>query len=68
VVDVVHHCLRIDQFDEVFNDLNDIFLGQYPYIDIDIEIEFFVNSVASHIAQVVSLLGEEKVVDYLACT
>ncbi len=68
MVNVIDHRLGVDQFDQVFDDLNDVFLGEYTGVDINVEIQFLVDTVTTHIAQVIPLLREEEVVDHLACT
>ena len=67
VVDIVHFCLGVDQFDQVFDDSNDVFLGQYLYIGFDLELEFLVQTVATDFAEIVSGLGEEELVNDAPC-
>ena len=54
VVDIVHFCLGVDQFDQVFNDANDVFFSQYLYICFDLELEFLIQSVATDFTEIVS--------------
>ena len=67
VVDVVDVGLGVNQLDEVFDNLDDVLLGQDAHLHRGRQAELLVDTVAADVAQVVTLLGEEEVCDYLAC-
>ena len=67
VVDIVDGSLAVDQFDEIFDNLNNIFVREHTHVHIGRKVEFSIDAVASHLAQVVTLFGEEKVIDDIAC-
>ncbi len=66
MVDVVDVGLGVDKLDQVSDDCYDILLGEHFYIHRCSQPEFAVYAVAAHIAEVISLFGEEKVSDGLA--
>ena len=68
VVDIIDLCLGIDQLNEVLDNLNNIFTRKHTHVGIRIEVELAVDAVATYVAQVVALLGEEEVVDDFART
>ena len=68
VVDIVYVSLRVDQLDQIFDDGYHILLSQDSDCGIDIQFEFFVDTVATHIAQVVTLVREEQLLDCVACS
>ena len=68
VVDVVDRRFRVDQFDEVFDDRDDVFAREYAHIERGIEPEFLVDAITTHFTEVVTLVGEEEVIDDFACT
>ncbi len=59
MVNIIDHRLGVDELDQVLDNLDDVFLGEYTHVDINIEIEFLVDSVTAHIAKIISLLGKE---------
>ena len=67
MVDIVNHSLRVHKLNQVFNNLNDVFLRQNTHADVRRQVQLLVHTVAAHFTQVVALLGEEEVVDDLAC-
>ena len=66
VVDIVYVGLRVDKFDEIFDNLDHVLLGEHLDIHRSGEAELFVDAVAAHFAQVITLFGEEEVGDNLA--
>ena len=66
VVDIVDVGLRVDQFDEIFDNLDHILLGEHLHIHRSGQAELLVDTVAAYLTEIVALLGEEQVVDYLA--
>ena len=66
VVDIIDISLRVDQLDQIFDNGYHILLGQDSDCGIDIQFEFFVDTVATHIAQVVTLVREEQLLDHVA--
>ena len=52
---------------EIFDNLDDILFGEHPDIHVSVESEFFVDTIASHITEVVAFVGEEEVLNYLPC-
>ncbi len=67
VVDVVHIGLGVDQLDQIFDDGDDVFLGEHMNIHRSAQIELLVDAVTAHLSEIIALLGEEKVGDDLAC-
>ena len=67
VVDIVDGGLAVNQFDEIFDNLNNIFVRQHTHVHIGRKVELVVDAVATHFTQVVTLFREEKVVDDIAC-
>ena len=63
VVDIVHLGLFVDKANEVAYDFYDIRLGKHPHIVVDGKGELLVQTVPADLAEVVSLLGEEKLFD-----
>ena len=63
VVDIIDISLLVDELDEVFDDRGDVLLGEDADIVGDGEVEFCVDAVTSHIAEVVTLVGEEEFLD-----
>ena len=67
VVDIVHLGAGVNQFDQVLDNLDDVLLGEHAGVVRDRHIEFTVDAVASHFTEVVTFLGEEEVLNHLAC-
>ena len=67
MVDIVDRGLGVYKLDEILDNLDDVFLGKHPDIHVGVESELAVYPVASNIAQVVALVGEEQVLYDLAC-
>ena len=68
VVDIVNGSIGVDELDQIFNDLDDVLLGEHTHVRIDVEIQFLVDTIAAYITQVVTLVREEQVLEDLACT
>ena len=67
VVDIIDFGIGVDELHQVFDNLNHVLLGERARLHRNGHIEFAVDAVASHFAKVVSLVGEEEVLDDLAC-
>ncbi len=63
VVDIVHFCLGVDQFDEVADNGDDVLIGQHARLLGNVEVQFFVNTITSDFAEVVSFIREEELVE-----
>ena len=63
VIDIINLRFGVDQFDQVFNNGNDVVLGQDLLVHSDIKTQFLVHSVSTNLTKVVSLIREEKLVD-----
>ena len=68
MVDIVNGSVRVNQLNEILDNLNNIVFGQHTRIHIGVQAQFLVDAVASYFAQVVSLVREEKVLEYFPCT
>ncbi len=66
VVDIIHLGVAVDEHDEVLDNLDDILLGQYAGVLRDGHVQLAVDTVTAYLAQVITLLGEEQVLDHLA--
>ena len=63
VVDIIDFCLAAQQFDQVFDDGDDVFLGQDFDVIRDVEVQFAVDAVATDQTQIISLVGEKQLFD-----
>ena len=68
VVDVIDVGFGIYKLDEILDDLNDVFFGEDAYVCSGLEAELAVDAVAAHVAQVVAFVGEEELLDHVACS
>ena len=66
VVNIIHLSVAVNQLHQVLDNLNDILFGQHTHIVGDRHIQLAVDTIASHIAQVVALLREEEVLNHLS--
>ena len=66
MVDIIHRGPAVDELDQVFDNLDDIGVGEHAYTRIGIQVQFLVETVAAYAAKVVALLGEEELVDDVA--
>ncbi len=67
VVDIINISLRVDKLNQVLYDGNDVFLSKYAGSIRYIKSQLLVDSVTANITEVVSLVGEEQLVDNVAC-
>ena len=63
MVDVIDRSLRVDELNEILDNLNDVFFGQNTDIGFCVKTQFFVDAVATYIAQVISFFRKEKILD-----
>ncbi len=66
VVDIIDVGLAVDKADEVLDDLDDVLAGEHSHVVGGRQAQLLVDAETAHIAQVITLLAEEKVVDHLA--
>ena len=66
MVDIVHLGFRVDELDQVLDDGDDILARQRADRRIDVQIELLVDPVTADIAQVVTLVREEELLDHVA--
>ena len=66
MVDIVDGSVRVNQLDKILDNLDDIILSQYAYLRVGVKTELLVNTVATYLAQVITLVREEEVLEYLA--
>ena len=66
MVDIVDRSPGVNEGDQVFDDLDDVGVGQHAHARVDGQAELLVQAIAADAAQVVSLLGEEELVDDVA--
>jgi hypothetical protein len=55
VVDIVNNRLRVDELNEILDDLDHIGVGEHTSILVDSKVPLLVESVTSYIAEVISL-------------
>ena len=67
VVNVIDSSLGVNELNKILDNLNNVFASEDTHIHLGGKIEFLVDSVAPHFTEVITLLGEEKVVDDLTC-
>ena len=63
VVDIVDVGLAVNQADEIFNNLDDIFASEHANVVADGQAQLLVDAETTHITKVVTLVGEEQVGD-----
>ena len=68
MVDIIDCSIGVNQLDEILDDLDYIFFGQDTNILVGIKTQFLVDAVTAHLAQVITLVREEQVLDNLLCT
>src|SRR5690606_8993023 len=59
VVDIIDLCFRVDQFDQIFNNGNDILPGKHLLIHGNIKTQLFIHTVPSYLSKVVTLIREK---------
>ena len=67
MVDIIHLGIGVDKFNEILDNLDDIFLGKHTYIHICMEVQLVVDTVTTYFTQVITLITEEQIIDYLTC-
>ena len=68
MVDIVNGSIGVDELDEIFDNLDDIFLGKHADIRLGVQAQLLVDTVAAHLAQVVTLVREEQILEYFLGT
>ena len=66
MVNIVNSCVRVNQLDEIADDGNDILLCKNTCLRVDIETKLLIDTVASYLAEVVTLVREEYILEHLA--
>ena len=66
MVDIVDRSVRVNQLDKILDNLDDVILSQHAYLRVGVKTELLVDTVAAYLAQVVTLVREEKVLEHLA--
>ncbi len=67
VVDVVNVGFAVDKLYQILDNGNDVFLGEDTHVHRGIKSEFFVDTVATYFAEIVTLVGEEEVLYHFTC-
>ncbi len=67
MVDIINFCFGVDKFDQVTNNLYNVFPGKYLNRHFGFEAKFLVDPVAAHFPEVISLVGEEEFIDNVSC-
>ena len=67
VVDIVHFSIGVNQFDQIFDNLDNILFCQNTNIIGNRHIQLTVDTVATYLTEVITLLREEQVLNHLAC-
>ena len=68
VVDIINCSTWVDELNQIFDNLDDIVLSQNTDIHICIETQLLINTVATYLTQIITLVWEEQVLEYFACT
>ena len=68
MVDIVNGSIGVDELDEIFDNLDDIFLGKHADIRLGVQAQLLVDTIAAHLAQVVTLVREEQILEYFLGT
>ena len=63
MIDIVDLRALVHQSDQVLNDGDDVFLGEYQGLVIRTGVELAVDLVAAHLTEVVPLIAEEQLID-----
>ncbi len=66
MVYVIHVRVGVDQFYKVLDNLDDVIVGERALAHRYLHIQFAVDTVASHLAKVIALVGEEQVLYHFA--
>ena len=62
VVDIVHLSLGVDQLNQIADDGDDVLVGEHARFHGDVQIQFLVNTITAHFAEIVTFVGEEELV------
>ena len=68
MVNIIDIRLRVNQLDQIFDNLNNVFLREDANVHVGRQVQLLVDTITAYITQVISLFREEQVVDNLACT
>ena len=63
VVDIVNLRLGVDEFHQITDDGDNVLIREHARFHRDVKIQFLVDAVASHLAEIITLLGEEELVE-----
>ena len=66
VVDVVHLGARVDELDEVLDNGDDVLARKRADFGIDLQPQLLVDTETAHVAQIVTLVREEELLDHVA--
>ncbi len=67
VIDVIDGSFRVDKLNQVLDDFDDVILRENPHIWVCRQAKLLIQTIAAYVAQIVSLLGEEQLVDDIPC-
>ena len=67
MVNVVNNGFLIGQFDQIFDDQDNVFFCQHPDIHGCIQVQFFVDPVSSDFTKVIPFVGKEKFFKNTSC-
>ena len=67
MVDIVHSGVRVNKLDEILDNLYDVVLCEDANLRIGVETELLVDTVTSNLAEVVTLVREEEVLEHFTC-
>ena len=56
MIDIIDSCLRVNQLNQVLDNLDNILLSQHTNIHIGIEAQLLVDTITTYITQVVTLI------------
>ena len=65
MVDIVNFCIGVGEFYQILDNLNHILLRKRLHIHIGGKTKLTVNTIAAYFTQIIALLREEEVEDYL---
>ena len=68
MVDIIHNRLRVDQLNQVLNDLDNILFRQHTNIITGRQSQLLVDTITTDITQVITFLREEQVRNDFSCT
>ena len=65
MVDIINCSLGVDKLYKVLDNLYDISIGEHACLRVNRKIEFLVQTIAAHVAEVISLFREEEFVNHI---